>query len=195
MDWCIEPDNGPKRPIDMFKYEKSGESTHKKRVPMNKRGVSPLVATLILIMFSIALGALVMNWGKAYIEERAEFVTGAKASPLSCDNIELDVIKVGGVTQACVNAAKGTLRLDLENGVGSAIDNIQLRIVGSQSVINVDKLLPSQMAKGESKTVEYPYLSAGEARQAKLTPYMLINGQPRMCTTKAIVIDGPIRPC
>jgi flagellin-like protein len=35
---------------------------------MNKKAVSPLVATVLLIVFSLILGTITMNIGKAYIE-------------------------------------------------------------------------------------------------------------------------------
>lgn len=47
---------------------------------MDKRGISPLLSTLVLIAISIGLGAVVMSWGRGYIEERAEFVQ-VKALP------------------------------------------------------------------------------------------------------------------
>ncbi len=34
----------------------------------NKKAVSPLVATVLLIVFSLILGTVTMNLGKAYIE-------------------------------------------------------------------------------------------------------------------------------
>ena len=34
----------------------------------NKRAVSPLVATIILVLFSLLLGTVTMNLGKNYIE-------------------------------------------------------------------------------------------------------------------------------
>mgnify|MGYP002640765241 CR=1 FL=1 len=34
----------------------------------NKKAVSPLVATILLIVFSLILGTVTMNLGKAYIE-------------------------------------------------------------------------------------------------------------------------------
>ena len=36
---------------------------------MNKKGLSPLMATLLLVIFAIALGSVVMSWGKEYVEE------------------------------------------------------------------------------------------------------------------------------
>ena len=43
----------------------------------NKKAVSPLVATLLLIVFSLILGTVTMNLGKAYIEEATQI--GAQA--------------------------------------------------------------------------------------------------------------------
>ncbi len=162
---------------------------------MNKRGVSPLVATLILIMFSIALGTLVMNWGKAYIEQRAEFVLGANTQPVSCDTVSVGIIKVGGQQQVCVDPVSSMLRVDIENGALSIVDNLQLRIVGSQEVLTVEKALPSQLAKGAAATIRYQYAAADMIKQVKLIPYMAVNELPRLCTEKSIVVDGPIRSC
>jgi flagellin-like protein len=36
---------------------------------MNKKGLSPLIATLLLVIFAIALGSIVMSWGKEYVEQ------------------------------------------------------------------------------------------------------------------------------
>jgi len=44
---------------------------------MNKKGLSPLVATLLLVVSALVLGAITMNWGKAYVggieEEEVEY--------------------------------------------------------------------------------------------------------------------------
>src|SRR3989344_9535329 len=34
------------------------------RKVFNKRGVSPLIATVLLISFAVALGSVVLNWGR-----------------------------------------------------------------------------------------------------------------------------------
>jgi flagellin-like protein len=41
---------------------------------INKKAVSPLVATVLLIVFSLILGTITMNIGKAYIEGINEVV-------------------------------------------------------------------------------------------------------------------------
>ena len=39
---------------------------------MNKRAVSPLVATGLLIVFAIVIGVIVMNLSKSYVEQIAD---------------------------------------------------------------------------------------------------------------------------
>ena len=36
----------------------------------NKKSISPLVTTIILLAFAVALGSVVMSWGKGLIESK-----------------------------------------------------------------------------------------------------------------------------
>ena len=36
---------------------------------MDKKALSPLVATILLVIFSLAIGTITMNWGKNYVEK------------------------------------------------------------------------------------------------------------------------------
>ena len=39
---------------------------------MNTKGLSPLIATLLLVVFALVIGTATMNWGKAYVENVGE---------------------------------------------------------------------------------------------------------------------------
>lgn len=39
---------------------------------MNKRALSPLVATILLVVFALVIGTLIMNWGRSYVENIKE---------------------------------------------------------------------------------------------------------------------------
>ena len=41
----------------------------------NKRGISPLIATVLLIGFTVALAAMVMTWGSGFIKKTTEQTT------------------------------------------------------------------------------------------------------------------------
>jgi len=36
---------------------------------MNKEGMSPLIATILLVVFALIIGTATMNWGKSYVEK------------------------------------------------------------------------------------------------------------------------------
>ena len=36
---------------------------------MNNRAVSPLVATIFLVIFALIIGTATMNWGKSYVDK------------------------------------------------------------------------------------------------------------------------------
>ena len=59
------------------------------------KGVSPLIATVLLIGFVIALVAVVMLWGKSFIMEKAAKEGSLSQKQLDCVRIEIDVKKEG----------------------------------------------------------------------------------------------------
>jgi len=63
-----------------------------KRTKMiNKRAVSPLIATVLLIAFAVALGAIVMNWGRGYVEDTQDFARESSEGQLTCSSdVQMD---------------------------------------------------------------------------------------------------------
>ena len=39
---------------------------------MNKKALSPLIATILLVVFALVIGTISMNWGKSYVEKLQE---------------------------------------------------------------------------------------------------------------------------
>lgn len=36
---------------------------------MNNKGLSPLIATVLLVVFALVIGTITMNWGRSYVEK------------------------------------------------------------------------------------------------------------------------------
>lgn len=60
-----------------------------------KKGVSPLIATVLLIGFIVALVAVVMLWGKGFVMERAQKEGSLAKKQLACTNVKIDVKQRG----------------------------------------------------------------------------------------------------
>jgi len=56
----------------------------------NKKAVSPLVATVILIGFAVTLGAVIMNLGRNYVEKIPET---HEREQLSCEGTSVEPLK------------------------------------------------------------------------------------------------------
>lgn len=51
---------------------------------MNKKGVSPLIATVLIIGFTIALAAVVMTWGGGFVRSTTESTEASADLTLKC---------------------------------------------------------------------------------------------------------------
>lgn len=60
---------------------------------MNKRALSPLIATVLLIAFAIALGAIVMGLGKNYIKSISAELQPAQSVEICKEGVTSDPLK------------------------------------------------------------------------------------------------------
>jgi flagellin-like protein len=59
----------------------------------NKKAVSPLIATVLLIAFAVALGAIVMNWGESFVRETQTTAEEGAEGKLDCTLlVEFEVV-------------------------------------------------------------------------------------------------------
>ncbi|MBI4447482.1 hypothetical protein HY643_00730 [Candidatus Woesearchaeota archaeon] len=84
-----------------------------------KKGVSPLVATVLLVGFTVVLVALIMIWGKNYLEEKAQKEATLAKTQIECQQVDFRI-----------NSAKAgaNLILDIKNLKDARIDGFIFRI-------------------------------------------------------------------
>lgn len=159
----------------------------------NKRGITPLVATILLVAFSVGLGALVMSWGEDYIEAKAEFVQGTAEVKSGCDAAEISIIRIGGQDQAC--AGPNGLQLWIDNGPSIDLYNIHARIAGNNGVEVKDDILPGPLLRANAIKAIVPYdTSVGPILQVKLTPKIWTGSNVAICSQTSITLER-VQPC
>jgi len=60
----------------------------------NKRGISPLIATVLLIGFTVALAAVLMTWGLDYIRSTTKQVGSQTEEYLRCTDLAFEITNV-----------------------------------------------------------------------------------------------------
>ncbi|MBI4017158.1 MAG: hypothetical protein HY363_05710 [Candidatus Aenigmarchaeota archaeon] len=152
------------------------------------KGISPLVATVLLIAFSVALGTVVMSWREEFIEKNASFVQGVVQVRSGCDAATLDVIKLSGVEQLCMKGS--VVEAMVENGPDFEIYDVHARIVGSEDIAIVESVLPRPLPAGYALKLNFGIKNVGKVRQIKFVPKIKIDEQVVYCAGNAKVYEN-----
>jgi len=157
------------------KYIKQG---HEKRgmrkrgvIFHSKRGLSPLIATVLLIAFAVAMGAMIMNWSTSL---------GDTAGAPDCSGINL-------IINPTICYADSKLKIGLQNE-GVVIQELKLKIV-DDAAENEINLKNSRLRRGDVFNIDVPYLKSGEA-YVSVTPSINFNEQIVPCDSPAIEISS-----
>ncbi len=159
----------------------------------SRRGITPLVATILLVAFSVGLGALVMSWGEDYIEEKAEFVQGTAEVKSGCDTAQISIIRISGQQQACFS--QDGIQLWIDNGPDIDVFNIHARIAGANGIDVKEGILSQPLVKSNAVKVLVPYNRAiAPVLQIKLTPRIWTGSAAVTCAQNAVTLER-LQPC
>lgn len=124
----------------------------------SKRGMSPLIATVLLIAFAVAMGAMIMNWS-AGIEGEGEELTN------HCKGISITTQK-----GACFsdNILSFTI---LNNGV-EKVDGVLLSSLEDGTAMDIT-IKDTDMIKGENLDKDIPYLYSGKDIELEFIPLIV----------------------
>ncbi len=149
---------------------------------MNKKGMSPIIATILLIAFAVALGAVVMNLGRSVS-------SGSECGVF----LDLEIVEVDGLPKACFNDNGGNSHIEvlLKNGVNADIDDLHVSVIGKQNIYNKEGLLKEKLGKADAKKVLilYDKILYGEIDQVMITPLINKEGELVMCKSSRVKLE------
>ena len=61
---------------------------------MNKKGISPLIATVLIIGFTVALAAVIITWGGRFIQQTQDDVDRSTQVGLMCSRLSFEIIRL-----------------------------------------------------------------------------------------------------
>ncbi len=64
----------------------------------SRKGISPLIATILLVAFTVAVAAFLATWSKSYTEEKALDVEKTTSAELSCGKAGLKIVSCSFVS-------------------------------------------------------------------------------------------------
>src|SRR3989344_3157546 len=130
---------------------------------INKKAITPLMVTLLLVSFAVAVGVVVMNIGQAQVEEGA-----------------VCPVDIGFVFSSTV-----------ENGINANIEELLVNIIGEEKAA-ASPLSDAKMTRAASYVgkVNFDTSVNGNIRQVKISPTVLLKGVPEICVDQALVVEN-----
>ena len=155
---------------------------------LEKKAISPLIATVLLVAFSVALGGIVMSWGEDYVEKKADFVQGVREVLSACDSVSVNVLKLSGIQQVCNKG--NSIEITLDNGPEQDIYDFNARVVGNTGTYTVESTLATPLKKLDAvkTSVKYP-ATIGAPEQLKLTPKVKSGNEIIFCKNQNLIVE------
>jgi len=150
-----------------------------------KEGVTPLMITMLLLSLAVAVGVVIMNFGRAQVEEQARCAI----------DIGLHVASISGQEQLCYDAAKRALSYTVENGLNIKVEGLIVNVIGTEKAETAE-VNAAQMPKAGTYVGKMPFDRAvgGQIRQVKITPKVVLYDEEQICGEQAIVVES-VRGC
>ena len=178
------------------------------RLLKSRKAVSPLIATVLLIAFAVALGAVVMNWGRGYVEDTANMARERSDTEVTCaSEVGIDLVDIDNTPQICYNSSgaptgnNATLEFIMENRQSKEVLKMQVRLIGSATRVPLTLEVNESLSTNEAKFMNVTFddgdgdgLRIGTIQQVKFTPYIRSGGSDVACPSSAEVASN-IKPC
>tara|TARA_Y100000310_G_scaffold329780_1_gene400257 strand:- start:3102 stop:3548 length:447 start_codon:yes stop_codon:yes gene_type:complete len=141
---------------------------------MDKKAIAPIVATLLLIGFAVAVGVVVMNFGQAQVEVAATCAV----------DVNLAFADDGG-KKLCYDGSN--IQVTLQNGNNIKVTRVLLDMITTEGTTSQPLQAAMDKTGTHSKNIKYNKEQNGEIRQVKFTPVVTVNKEDFTCTEMALV--------
>jgi len=148
----------------------------------SKKGVSPLIATVLLIAFAVALSSVVMNWGLN--------LNLGKSSD-KCRSVEIKIRNID-VAEACFGGfgTNGYINFIIDNIGGTDINGLSIWIIGDKGtrLFDLDNILIKKdiLYDKKDKDVTYDFTTFGNIKQIQFIPKVKSEQTMEICPKNSV---------
>ena len=142
-----------------------------------KRAMSPLFSTVILIGFAIALGGIVMSWGKG------GYAMGSSA--VECGQTSLSLISYGENKGICSSGNK--LYFTIQNNGEIMLEGIKVSIIGEEIYSGV---VDNPIDTADVVKLELSHTDIGKIEKVIFTPKFDYQDNEKLCPKSGFSVEG-----
>jgi len=140
-----------------------------------KRAMSPLIATVFLLAFAVALGVMIMNW------------TPSQSDLMNFNGVKCGDVKIEFTNTPCYS--NNQLIFEVRNIGRDKISGILINSVEAESEFSI-KVPNSSLVSTESISKQVKFLYSGGAIQIKFVPLFYIDENLLECQDFALTMNS-----
>lgn len=161
---------------------------------LGKRAVSPLIATVLLIAFAVALGAVVMNWGSKYVDQTARDAGQKSSTDIKCvSEPSLEIYEINKNPKLCFNNKTNVIDFVVQNTGSIKVEGIQLNILGNKTQKFVEINSSVNIGRFQKFNITYDKTTYGEVDSIEFQPKIKVGGKDILCVKSSLVkTDVPL---
>jgi hypothetical protein len=137
---------------------------------------------VLLIVVTVGIGALVVGIIRGYVTENKQVIEKT-ATDVQCSvQVQIVVPTYKDAYMICnkTDAPNSTVNFTLENTGSMAIDDLQVKIFGSNGMVDVNSVMPTGLAPGKvnaSLSVTYNTVTIGTLEEVRIIPTKKVTAQ------------------
>jgi flagellin-like protein len=143
---------------------------------LGRKGISPLIATVLLIAFAVSIGTMIMNWGKDAV------AVG------DCTETKLEVQMIGDKPLFCYDTLNNKINVMIKNTGSTDVNSMKMRIITPDFQTEDRDISDSTIKSGDIKTKNIDYVHSGQFR-VEIIPIISVGGKERVCSEKYVYVD------
>ena len=147
----------------------------------SKKGVSPLIATILLIAFAVALGSVIMNWGLN--------LNIGKENDI-CGKVEIKIRSLDAEVCYSGFGANGYINFILDNTGSTDVNGLSIWIIGEKGtrLFDLDNIAFKKGILFDKRDMEvsYDFNVYGKIREVQFIPKTQSSKGQELCTTSAV---------
>ena len=155
-----------------------------------KRGMSPIIATVLLIAFAVAVGTVVMDLGLGLPILNEKKPDGNGGAEDICSDVELYLYEIAESPQVCFDGTQ--VSITIQNGAHKELNGLKVIIDGAADFKTYELIDGMQIGKADLKRINLPYENAtyGSIRKIQVIPIIQANEGNTPCSLdRALVIE------
>ena len=151
---------------------------------MNKKGISPLLATVLLIGFAIAIAVLIYFWYTGIIkQEVAKQGCEIEGKNLCTQQVEIQVSSVQCTPEL------NTIRMRIENRGQVLINDFRLKIRGKDNIESITFSKSLNQGSTEEFSTTYDSSNTGTIEELEVFPVVVACNSPVTCSQQSVKLD------